>query len=600
MSINRVIRVTLLICAVIATSRLPAPIIVGNGTDARAYFVKAVVESANRLGKLSLYPDTILSDQNAVELHKRFLADPDVSRRLAADIFSSPREYLDDVKKELHYCAWTNSPPDLSVVHFSLSICQPFLERDGLAFANEVVTHESVHHLLRDQDLKRRFGISFSGSDQERYDQEEVFANGVAQLVSRAYARLDDLDVAHWRDISLDSQLEERGFHSAVWSGVTGSPRSANKMLIWGGCGSNDGALYSCAQYFDNGSLYDPAKDSWQPISQNRAPEKRALQGTVWTGASRVPRLSNKMIVWGGCTQDDSCQHYLSSGGIYDPTLDQWEPIAQDAKTPLGRTQHVTVWTGDKLFVWGGEFGMKTPGVKGRPLADGGLYDPISKRWEPISEEKSPLSPRSFSSGIWTGQTGNPATANKVLIWGGCDVETFYFCNEHFGDGALFDPATRTWTKLVTTGAAPSPRRGHTLLAAPNRNAAIVWGGQFKSRFLNDGAVLNLKTLSWTRVSGLAPEERYLHSAVWTGKSMIVFGGQKAVNTYATQIGRYVLPSDVSVPGSWVSINQDAFPLKAIGHTSIWTGQSMLVWGGQTDLTVFRNIGAKFFPGEGL
>jgi N-acetylneuraminic acid mutarotase len=54
----------------------------------------------------------------------------------------------------------------------------------------------------------------------------------------------------------------------------------------------------------------------------------------------------------------------------------------------------------------------------------------------------------------------------------------------------------------------------------------IVWGGSGSGGFLNDGGRYNPAGNSWTAMSTTgAPAARALHTAVWTGTVMIVWGG---------------------------------------------------------------------------
>ena len=51
----------------------------------------------------------------------------------------------------------------------------------------------------------------------------------------------------------------------------------------------------------------------------------------------------------------------------------------------------------------------------------------------------------------------------------------------------------------------------------------IVWGG---NGLFNTGGRYNPSTDSWTATSTTnAPDARYGHTAVWTGSEMIVWGG---------------------------------------------------------------------------
>ena len=57
----------------------------------------------------------------------------------------------------------------------------------------------------------------------------------------------------------------------------------------------------------------------------------------------------------------------------------------------------------------------------------------------------------------------------------------------------------------------------------------IVWGGNGTGGDLNTGGRYNPSTDSWvaTTTTG-APDARVLHTAVWTGTEMIVWGGAPA------------------------------------------------------------------------
>ena len=54
----------------------------------------------------------------------------------------------------------------------------------------------------------------------------------------------------------------------------------------------------------------------------------------------------------------------------------------------------------------------------------------------------------------------------------------------------------------------------------------IVWGGIDFSSVLNTGGRYNPSTDSWTATSTTnAPSAREVHTGVWTGSEMIVWGG---------------------------------------------------------------------------
>ena len=61
----------------------------------------------------------------------------------------------------------------------------------------------------------------------------------------------------------------------------------------------------------------------------------------------------------------------------------------------------------------------------------------------------------------------------------------------------------------------------------------IVWGGVGNGSYLNTGGRYNPSTDSWTATSTTnAPAARFLHTAVWTGSEMIVWGGLTALAVF--------------------------------------------------------------------
>ena len=100
----------------------------------------------------------------------------------------------------------------------------------------------------------------------------------------------------------------------------------------------------------------------------------------------------------------------------------------------------------------------------------------------------------------------------------------------------------------------------------------IVWGG-VKAAYFNTGGRYNPSTNSWTATSTTnAPAARILHTAVWTGSEMIVWGGyRRHLNTG----GRYNPSTD-----SWTATSTTNAPAARGYHTAVWTGSEMIVWGG--------------------
>jgi hypothetical protein len=133
-----------------------------------------------------------------------------------------------------------------------------------------------------------------------------------------------------------------------------------------------------------------------------------------------------------------------------------------------------------------------------------------------------------------------------------------------------------TWTATSITNA-PDARAGHT--GVWTGSEMIVWGGVDNTNgtnVLNTGGRYNPSTDSWTATSTTnAPSARSGHTAVWTGSEMIVWGGPLTFTPpFAGTGGRYNPITD-----SWTATSTTNAPLTRRHHTAVWTGSEMIVWG---------------------
>jgi hypothetical protein len=143
-----------------------------------------------------------------------------------------------------------------------------------------------------------------------------------------------------------------------------------------------------------------------------------------------------------------------------------------------------------------------------------------------------------------------------------------------------------SWTP---TSGPPDSRVGHT--AVWTGNEMIVWGGFQPANFFgtpfNTGGRYDPSTDNWTTTSLThAPAGRNGHTAVWTGSEMIVWGGNNLHNNLKTG-GRYNPSTDI-----WTPINTTNAPGARSGHSAVWTGNQMIIWGGSPNL----NTGGRYNP----
>jgi len=176
-------------------------------------------------------------------------------------------------------------------------------------------------------------------------------ASGGATNAGARYA----LGADGWTTMSTFGAPSARGGAMAAWTG--------RELLVWGGASSAD-MLAGVSGPLDGGGAYDPATNTWRTISSAGAPSARHSHTAVWTG--------DRMIVWGGTTAATTAPAF-NTGAAYDPETDAWAEVTT-VGAPGGRRNHVAVWTGTEMIVWGGAT-VAGPGTVVN-LNDGARYWP--------------------------------------------------------------------------------------------------------------------------------------------------------------------------------------------------------------------------------
>ncbi len=289
---------------------------------------------------------------------------------------------------------------------------------------------------------------------------------------------------------------------------------------------------------------------------------------------------------------------------------------------PDARFDFGGLWTGDSFLVWGGNLG----GVNNYS-GQGASYSPVTDAWTPVGDTDSPT-PRARPMVGWTGldfivwggynQTGylgsggvyRPTsgqwhstskinapterdravagwTGSRVLVWGGR--------NSHGAKstGALYDPIADLWSPLLTVNP-PDARYSSACVFTTNR--VLIWGGApVATSGPGTGSILNLDgsglPTSWTPMSTSgAPVARVGHTAVWTGSKLLIWGGQNSSSSPLGDGGCYDPVSD-----SWTALTSSNAPSARAYHSAVWTGTEMVVFGGQSGTTTLGD-GAAYDP----
>jgi N-acetylneuraminic acid mutarotase len=117
----------------------------------------------------------------------------------------------------------------------------------------------------------------------------------------------------------------------------------------------------------------------------------------------------------------------------------------------------------------------------------------------------------------------------------------------------------------------------------------IVWGGDSDLAYSNTGGRYDPVTGTWAATSTTnAPAGRENPTAVWTGTEMIVWGGFSPAGFLSTG-GRYNPVTD-----TWTAISTVNAPAGRYFHTAVWTGKEMIVWGGYNGS--YLNSGGRYDP----
>ncbi|HEY2800819.1 MAG TPA: hypothetical protein VGI85_09510, partial [Chthoniobacterales bacterium] len=115
--------------------------------------------------------------------------------------------------------------------------------------------------------------------------------------------------------------------------------------------------------------------------------------------------------------------------------------------------------------------------------------------------------------------------------------------------------------------------------------AMATAGANYRLPTISDGNGCSDDT--WAATPNPTPDGRGGHTAVWTGSEMIIWGGYYCCGNFLNTGGRYNPSTD-----SWTFTSTTNAPDGRELHTAVWTGSEMIVWGG----IYVDNSGGKYTP----
>ncbi|MDP8937331.1 MAG: hypothetical protein M3O23_06335 [Actinomycetota bacterium] len=265
-----------------------------------------------------------------------------------------------------------------------------------------------------------------------------------------------------------------------------------------------------------------------------------------------------EMLVWGGAGCQGGC-----AGRDLQPRGDgaAYDPSTDTWRpmppSPLtARMGPLAVWSGRELLVWGGMDGE-------RFVADGAAFDPVTNRWRLLPS--SPLVGRFAAPPGTVAQVPGVWTGTEMLVWGqGAGVDS---PGADLPAGAAYDPAADRWRLL-----APSPVAPRIAVPVWTGREMVVWGGQSGPRYFDDGAAYDPAADRW-RPLPAAPLAARFTFAVWSGAQMLVWGGESSDRAFDDGAA-YDPAAD-----RWRPLARSPMAERR-GFAQIWTGEEMVVWGG--------------------
>ncbi|HEX9811054.1 MAG TPA: Ig-like domain-containing protein [Burkholderiales bacterium] len=277
----------------------------------------------------------------------------------------------------------------------------------------------------------------------------------------------------------------------------------------------------------------------------------------------------------------DSAGNALTSGFNWDfmTTADMWLSTAVNASAPTTRMNHSAVWAGNEMIIWGGldGLGVSNSGARYTP------GNPAATAWMPTANTMMAGAPlaRTDHTAVWN------TLGNEMIVWGGELGGILGPTNS----GGRYSVASNVWTATPAPPPAVPPRSLHTAIWTGGE--MIIWGGVTAGgvRTSTGGRFNPIGGGSWTATSMSGPPSaRSEHTAIWTGTEMIVWGGVDDGALLLQTGGRYRRSTN-----NWLGVSTVSALSARAGHTAIWTGSEMIIWGGDAGLGPVAD-GARYNP----
>jgi len=314
-----------------------------------------------------------------------------------------------------------------------------------------------------------------------------------------------------------------------------------------------------------NASTTAPASTTAAPaVTSSPAPVVRTPDSwdnapTAGSSLAKFEEGGGSFAVWGGnrlFVGETGCCDSIGGPqlGVYAPATKRWTSTT----LPMGaRMEATAVWTGSELVVTGGYKSPDGTQTHESPAAETAAYNPATGTWRTLAAAPRPFA---HTQSVWTGE--------EIFV---------------YPAGLAYSPSKNTWRELPPSVASV---RSDAAIAWTGTEL-VVWGGNTgttgNSVVHSDGLAYNPSRNAWRPIPSAPVPARQGATAVWTGKEVVVWGGDDGTagpstnylpNNYYGQGAAYNPLTD-----TWRKIASS--PLKSrSGHDAVWSGTEMFILGG--------------------
>lgn len=263
----------------------------------------------------------------------------------------------------------------------------------------------------------------------------------------------------------------------------------------------------------------------------------------------------------------DRIERHASEQGQIEPTSAPPRPFRNGSRRAVTIAVAFALFLGAGVYLWNA---FTTRGIGRIPAVEIPSHTPdrgfdVANYPDGLTQlPPPPQRIRCCSATTWTGR--------HLLIWGGY-VYTGFGNEEAESQGLSFDASTSTWS---TIPAAPIEPRSVPASAWTGREL-LVWGGQQPAGppYFGDGAAYDPTADSWRKLPP-APLSARVPLSAWTGQEWIVWGTAVRGDDRPVDGAAYDPQTN-----SWRTI-ADA-PIGLADATAVWSGKEIIVVGAALD-----------------